>query len=143
MDLRIMNTQRLKVNAQRKFHDSGKQKAGVGMLLSDQISFQLKLSAGVPCQSRGQDLALSLPLTRDSVPGISSQLSMWLSGKESPANVGDTGDVGLISGVGRSPQEEMATRLQYSCLENPKDRGACSVKSMGLDYNPQTILPSN
>lgn len=39
MDLRIMNTWRLKVNAQKKPHDNGKQKAGMGMLLSDKINF--------------------------------------------------------------------------------------------------------
>ena len=44
--------------------------------------------------------------------------------KESACNVGDTGDVGLISGSGRSPGEVNGNPLQYSCLENPMDRGA-------------------
>ena len=30
----------------------------------------------------------------------------------------------LIPGLGRSPGEENGNPLQYSCLENPKDRGA-------------------
>ena len=47
-----------------------------------------------------------------------------LSGKESPCNLGVTGDGGLISGSGRSPGEENGNPLQYSCLENPMDRGA-------------------
>ena len=45
-------------------------------------------------------------------------------GKESACNAGDTGDVGLISGLGRSPGEGNGYPLQYSCLENPMDKGA-------------------
>ena len=37
---------------------------------------------------------------------------------------GDTGDVGSIPGSGRSPGGENSNLLQYSCLENPMDRGA-------------------
>ena len=44
--------------------------------------------------------------------------------KNSPANAGDTRDVGSIPGSGRSPGEENGNPLQYSCLENPVDRGA-------------------
>ena len=43
--------------------------------------------------------------------------------KNPPANVGDTGDAGLIPGLGRSPGEGNGNSLQY-CLENPMDRGA-------------------
>ena len=34
------------------------------------------------------------------------------------------GDLGSIPGLGRSPGEVNANPLQYSCLENPMDRGA-------------------
>ena len=34
------------------------------------------------------------------------------------------GDPGLVPGLGRSPGEENGNPLQYSCLENPTDRGA-------------------
>ena len=44
-------------------------------------------------------------------------------GKESACNAGDTGDVCSISGSGRSPGEGHGNPLQYSCLENPMDRG--------------------
>ena len=40
------------------------------------------------------------------------------------ANKGDTRDVGLIPGTGRSPGEGNGNLLQYSCLGNPKGRGA-------------------
>ena len=42
-------------------------------------------------------------------------------GKESACNVGD---LGLIPGLGRSPGGGHGNSLQYSCLENPMDRGA-------------------
>ena len=44
--------------------------------------------------------------------------------KSPPASAGDTGDVGLIPGLGRSPGEGNGYPFQYSCLENPTDRGA-------------------
>ena len=47
-------------------------------------------------------------------PGVSD-------GKESACNIGD---LNLISGSGRSPGEGNGNPLQYSCLENPMDRGA-------------------
>ena len=36
----------------------------------------------------------------------------------------DAGDLGSIPGLGRSPGEGNGNPLQYSCLENPMDRGA-------------------
>ena len=47
----------------------------------------------------------------------------WLSGKESACSAGDTGDVGLIRGLGRSPGGGNSNPLQYSCPKNPMDRG--------------------
>ena len=44
--------------------------------------------------------------------------------KNPPANVGDSGDIGSTAGSGRSPGGGNGKPLQYSCLENPKDRGA-------------------
>ena len=41
-----------------------------------------------------------------------------------PANAEDTGDTGLIPGLGRPPGGQNHNPLQYSCLENPMDRGA-------------------
>ena len=36
---------------------------------------------------------------------------------------GNSGDVGMIPELGRSPGEENGNRLQYSCMRNPMDRG--------------------
>ena len=43
--------------------------------------------------------------------------------KNLPANAGEVRDVGLIPGLGRSPGGGNGNPLQYSCLEDPMDRG--------------------
>ena len=50
--------------------------------------------------------------------------SVVLVVKNPPANAGDLKDAGSIPGLGRSPGGGRGNPLQYSCLENPKDRGA-------------------
>ena len=47
--------------------------------------------------------------------------------KNPPVNAGDAGDAGLIPGSGRSAVKGNGNSLQYSCLENPMDRGAWRV----------------
>ena len=49
---------------------------------------------------------------------------MALVVKNTPANAGDVRDTGSIPGSGRSPGVGNCNPLQYSCLENPLDRGA-------------------
>ena len=44
--------------------------------------------------------------------------------KNLPANAGDMGDAGSISGLGRSLGRGNYKPLQYTCLGNPMDRGA-------------------
>ena len=44
--------------------------------------------------------------------------------KNLPANARDIRDMGSIPGSGRSPGGRNSNPLQYSCLENPMDRGA-------------------
>ena len=41
------------------------------------------------------------------------------------------GDVGLVPGLGRSPEAGNGNLLQYSCLGNPMNRGARELQSMG------------
>ena len=49
------------------------------------------------------------------------------------AKAGDTRDMGLFPGLGRSPGGGHGNLLQYSCLENPIDRGASGgLQSMGV-----------
>ena len=56
------------------------------------------------------------------------QLTPGSDSKESACNVGDPG---LILGSGRSPGGGHSTPLQYSCLENPMDRGAWQARAHG------------
>ena len=51
--------------------------------------------------------------------------------KNLPATAGDVRDVGSIPGLGRSPGGGHVNPLQYSCLENPMDRGAWQATSIG------------
>ena len=53
--------------------------------------------------------------------GNMAGLPWWLSSKESVCNAGDPGS---IPRLGRSPGEGHGNPFQYSCLENPMDRGA-------------------
>ena len=52
--------------------------------------------------------------------------------KNSPAYAGDVGDTGSIPESGRAPEGGHSNPLQYSCLENPMDRGAWQVKVHGV-----------
>ena len=53
-------------------------------------------------------------------------------GKEPACNAGDAGDEYSITGSGRSPGGEHGNPLQYSCLENPMDRGAWWATVQGV-----------
>ena len=64
--------------------------------------------------------------TRRGFPGRSG-------GEESACNAGS------IPGLGRSPGEENGSPLQYSCLENPMDRGAWWVTVHGATMSPSQL----
>ena len=53
-------------------------------------------------------------------------------GSDSKESACNEGDPGLIPGLGRSPGEGNGNPLQYSCLENPMDRGAWQVITQGV-----------
>ena len=85
-------------------------------------------------------LATGLGLVREwwffftPLSAIMSLLGIWYAqsgsdGKESACN---TRDPGLIPGSGRSPREGNDFPLQYSCLENPVDRGRSLTGCRGL-----------
>ena len=68
--------------------------------------------------------------------------------KNPPANAGDTKDMGLISGLGRSHSGGNGNSLQYSCLENSMDRGAWwatvhGVSELGTTEHTYTNLKTN
>ena len=57
----------------------------------------------------------------------------FLGGSEVKASACNAGDLGSIPGSGRSPGEGNANPLQYSCLENPMDRGAWQATIHGVE----------
>jgi len=61
---------------------------------------------------------------RETIHKIPHASQLALVVKNPPANAGDIRDVGSIPGLGRSPGGGNSNALQYSCLENPMDRGA-------------------
>ena len=73
-------------------------------------------------------IVLKIMLLQRISPELSERLSSGLEfsvwHKESACNSGATEDVGSIPGWERSPGGGHGNPLQYSCVENPKDRGA-------------------
>ena len=58
--------------------------------------------------------------------------------KNSTANAGDARDSSSVSGLGRSPGEGNNNPLQYSCLKNPRDRGAWGATVHGVAKEQDT-----
>ena len=75
---------------------------------------------GVKCSAQ------HLRCCRDSANGDHScgpsQVALVI--ENSRANAGDIRDKGLIPGSGRTPEGGHGNPLQYSCMQNPMDRGA-------------------
>ena len=55
----------------------------------------------------------------------------FAGGSDGEESAWSAGDLGLIPGLGRSPGERNGNPLQYSCLENPMDKGAWRVTVLG------------
>ena len=53
-------------------------------------------------------------------------------GSDGKASAYNAGDPGSIPGLGKSPGEGSGTPLQYSCMENPMDGGACQATLHGV-----------
>ena len=79
------------------------------------VPFLLRQPESPPC-----DPPNTCPLLRPPWP-LTAQ---WLSSEESTCSAAATGDSGSIPGSGRPAGGGYGNPLQYSCLENPLDRGA-------------------
>ena len=53
-------------------------------------------------------------------------------GSEDKESACNAGDLGSVSGLGRSPEEGNDNPLQYSCLENSINRGAWQAAEHGV-----------
>ena len=62
----------------------------------------------------------------------SSALNIFPGSSDGKASAYNAGDPGSISGLGRYPGKENGNPLQYSCLENPMDKGACWTTVHGV-----------
>ena len=74
---------------------------------------------------------------KDSVLAIGSGFPGGSVVKNPHANAEDTGDVGSIPGVGRTPGVGNGNPLQYSCLGNPIEEPG-GLQSMGLQESDTT-----
>ena len=75
------------------------------------------------------------PFQSHSLPGHvcpSGLLGDFPGGSDSKASAYNAGDPSSIPGSGRSPGEGNGSPLQYSCLENPMDRGAWQATGPGV-----------
>ena len=74
--------------------------------------------------------------------GVLFGASHWLVVKNLPVSAGDVRDSGLIPGLGRSSGGGHGNPVQYSCLENPMDRGAwwVSVHRVAKGQTQQSTL---
>ena len=52
-----------------------------------------------------------------------------------PANAGDPSDMGSVPGLERFPGEGYGDPLQYSCLEDPLNRGAWQATVHGVKHD--------
>ena len=63
---------------------------------------------------------------------LHSTLLGFSDGSGGKASAYNAGDLGSIPGLGRSPGEGNSNPLQYSCLENPMDRGTWQAAVYGV-----------
>ena len=61
---------------------------------------------------------------KETILSKSPDIWIFLDKQNLPANAGYAGDMGLIPGSGRFPGGGNGNPIQYSCLENPMNRGA-------------------
>ena len=59
------------------------------------------------------------------------------------ARAGEVRDNVSVSGSGRCPGRGHGNLLQYSCLENPMDGGACRLQSKGTQKSDTTEVPAH
>ena len=103
----------------------------------DEFSYWVQASDGLLCTAH-KGMILWLPMQRHTKnPPLPGSWGPWdsqvvLVVKNPSANARDIRDTGLIPGSERSPGGGHGNPFQYSCLENPMDRGGWWLQSIGL-----------
>ena len=69
---------------------------------------------------------------------VSLEIRGFPGGSDGKASACNLGDPGSITGSGRSPGEGNGNPLQYSCLENPKERRAGQATVHGVARSGMT-----
>ena len=62
-------------------------------------------------------------------------MDICVGGSDGKASASDAADLGSIPGLGRSPRGGHGNPPQYSCLENPMDRGVWQAAVRGVANN--------
>ena len=93
--------------------------------VTDFISLDSKITADGECT---QDIKRCFLLRTEAMRNLDTIFPCSSVGEESACNAGDPGS---IPGLGRSSGEGNGNPCQYSCLENPVDRGAWGLQSVG------------
>ena len=119
--------------------DSGSKSVSLPFLLIASRSSLCSFAYSPSCILKASNIGLSLSHAAISVSDYSQESPLLLriymirlekQVKKLPANAGGIRDADLIPGLERSPGREHGNPLQYSCLENPMDRGAW-LRSIG------------
>ena len=99
--------------------------------------WEVSVAGGKPAREiAGGDISEQPPRVTFVLGVRASQMVLVVSTQ--PANAAERGDVGLIPGSGRSPGGGHGYPLQYSCIENPMDRGAWRATVHGITESDRT-----
>ena len=106
----------------------------VQLFLAHQTPLSMEFSrqeywSGLPCSPPGDLPNSEIEPTSPVSPALADGFFTTVPAiRNLPANAGD---VGSIPGSGRFPGGGNGNPFQYSCLENPMNRGVCRLQSMG------------
>ena len=113
------------------------------LLMNSQGWLPLGLTGLISLRSKGLSLSVSLSFSLwVAYCTVNYWLPRWLNGKESTCSAEAVGNLGLIPGSGRSPGGGNGNLVQYSCWDNPMDRGTWQSTLHGVTKN-QTQLSTH
>ena len=108
----------------------------VTLLKKMKSSYLQEMKVGSVCPKTGFSSEISYEMQRGCIRILQRKKQL----KEFACYAGDAWDTGLIPRSGRSPAEGHGNALQYSCLENPMDRGVWWATVHGPNLTPYYLL---